>query len=229
MSKSESSADFPEVLEAMSDPPLPDQVERFYTRLLERMKDLSDSSRRSVYALLLVSASVELLDQAAVSDVQIGPFQVHDLSFVRKALPVIGGFLIYELVTNGVRYLYSRRLANSIIEKFQPALSAVGHYPRLVYPLSSSLFGPLPWYQHDHARLSLITVFTAVLRVGSLAIPPLLEVRWYWRLFETYGFRDIFVWLSACFTLGFVVFAGLIIWTSIATKMIRGGILLGPR
>lgn len=223
------SANFPELSQAMSDPPLPDQVERFYTRLLERMKDLTDSSRRSIYVLLLVSASVELLDQAAVSDVQIGPFQVHDLSFVQKALPVIGGFLIYELATNGVRYLYTRRLANSLIEQFQPALFAIGHYPRLVYPLSSSLFGPLAWYQQDHAKFRLIKVSTAGLRVGSLAIPPLLELSWYWRLFETYGFRDVLVWLSLSFTLGFVAFAGLIVWTSIKTGMVRGGLLLGPR
>jgi hypothetical protein len=224
-----SSANFPELLQAMSDPPLPDQVERFYTRLLERMKDLTDSSRRSIYLLLLISASVELLDQAAVSNVQIGPFQVHDLSFIQKALPVVGGFLIYELATNGVRYLYTRRLANSLIEQFQPALSAIGHYPRLVYPLASSLFGPLAWYQQDHARFRLIKVSTAVLRVGSLAIPPLLELRWYWRLFETHGFRDVLVWLSVCFTLGFVAFASLVVWTSVKTGMIRGGILLGPR
>lgn len=171
MSRADSSADFPELAKAMSDLPLPEQVERFYTRLLERMKDLSDSSRRSVYLLLLVSASIELLDQAAISDIQIGPFQVHDLSFIRKALPVIGGYLIYELSANGVRYLYSRRLANAIVEQYQPELSAVGQYPRLIYPLASSLFGPLPWHQSDHIRLSLITVFTAVLRIGSLAIP----------------------------------------------------------
>jgi hypothetical protein len=211
---------------ALSDPPLPEQAERFYGRLLERMKDLTDASRRDVYLLLLVAACMELLNRAAIVDVSLGPFKVSDISLVHKILPLVAGFLVYDLSTNGVRYLYTRKLANAVVEEYQPAFSAAGTYPRLTFPPASSLYGPLPWYQ-ERIRIRPIVAMTAALRIGAITLPPLLMAWWFWRLFSVYGADDVLVWISVCVTAGFVVLAALVVLEAMAADMFRRGILLG--
>jgi hypothetical protein len=215
-----------ELAEALSDPPLPEQAERFYCRLLERMKDLADASRRDAYLLLLVAACMELLNRAAIVDVSLGPFAVNDISLVHKVLPVVAAFLVYDISANGVRYLYTRKLANSVVDDYQPALSAASTYSRLTYPLASSLYGPLPWYQ-ERVRIRPIVAMTAALRIGAVILPPVLMISWFWRLFSTYGADDVLVWISACFTAGFVIFAALVVLEALTARMFRRGILLG--
>ena len=219
----------PDVVHALSDPALPDQAERFYSRLIERMKDLNDGSRRHVYVLLLVAGIMELLDRAVISEAQLGPFKISDLSVIRKVLPVVAGYLIYELCANGIRYLQSRRIANTVVQHFQPKMHAMGHYPRLTYPIASPLFGPFPWHESKTWAFRSITLFTLILRTGSLAAPVLLETWWFVRLFQTYGAADPLVWASAIATSGFMVFAGLLILEGLASNMISGQVLVGIR
>src|SRR5262249_13710442 len=87
---------------------------------------------------------------------------------------------------NGIRYLQSRRIANAVVQHFQPKMYAMGHYPRLTYPLTSPLFGPFPWHESKTLAFRLIGLFTLILRTGSLTAPVLLEGWWFVRLFQTF-------------------------------------------
>lgn len=90
--------------------------------LRSRMKDLSEGIRRTAVLLLLVAAVFQLLDQAVVVGLQVGPFRISDLSIIQRVLPAVFAYLIYDMAVLGVRYLYSINLAIEISELFQPSI-----------------------------------------------------------------------------------------------------------
>ena len=57
----------------------------YLSDLRSRMKDIRDAGGRTVALLLLTAATFELLNRASISNVQLGPIQVKDLSLIQKA------------------------------------------------------------------------------------------------------------------------------------------------
>jgi hypothetical protein len=192
-----------------------------------RMKDLSDSSRRTVILLLLVAAAFQLLDQAAVVSVQAGPFQIRDLSVIQKVLPVIFAYLIYDETVSGIRYLYSLRVASEISRAFQPSVKS-SSLDGLLNPQGSPLFGPMLWHRSKSREYRLLAKLTQVLRLGSLLLPLVIEAYAFYRIFEAFGFRDVVVWISALVALGFIIFAALVILTALRDGLIEPKAILGP-
>jgi hypothetical protein len=187
----------------------PEQASALYDRLLQRLKDVTDASRRSALGLILVAIVWELLDRAAISEVSVGGFQISDLSVVRRVLPVVGAYFIFDLVSNGFRYYYTRDVVVEMDKHYSTRLHDVD-VTRLCYPVPPSLFGPLVWYRTNTPRASLVAAFNAALRLGSVTIPVLLEVRWYVRLFADFGPDDLLLWLSLVCSTGLIMFAGLL-------------------
>jgi hypothetical protein len=205
-----------------------DTATTYLSDLRSRMKDIRDAGRRTVALLLLTAATFELLNRAAISNVQLGPIQVKDLSLIQKALPVVFGYLIYEQTTQGVRYLYSLTIANGISHLFQQPLRAT-QLDELLNPIGSPLFGPMDWHESDTFMRRLVGVFTIALRTGSIVVALLIEVYSLYQLFKVYGGTDAYVWFSTIFALAFITFAALVVLTGISDKLIRVNIIIGPR
>jgi hypothetical protein len=119
-----------------------DRGRNYAATLLATVKDISDAEKRSALLALLVAATFELLDRAAIVNAQVGPFQIKDLSVIQKALPVVFAYLVYDLVVLGLRFMYSRAVYLGITRLFDPSLSST-KLDRLLLPHASSLFGPL--------------------------------------------------------------------------------------
>lgn len=205
-----------------------DIAAKYLDDLRARMNDIRTTSRRTVALLLLVAASFELLNRAAVSNVQLGPLQIRDLGPIQKALPVVFAYLIYEQVALGVRYLYSWTVASGIAGLFQPSLRATG-LDELLNPIGSALFGPMDWYQSNTLTRRMVGVFNIALRGGSLSVPLVIEGYALYQLFKVFGSRDVVVWFSTLFSLGFISFAALVVLTSLTDKLVRFRMLAVPR
>jgi hypothetical protein len=199
----------------------------YLSELRSRMKDLSESSRRTVVLLLLVAAVFQLLDQAAVVSVQAGPFQIRDLSLIQRVLPLIFAYLIYDATVFGVRYLYSLRVASEIARSCQPSIKS-SSLDALLNPQGSPLFGPMLWHRSKSRQYRLLTGLTLVLRLGSLLVPLMIEVYAFYRLFEVFGRRDEVIWISALISFGFIVLAAMVILTGLRDGLIRPRALVGP-
>jgi hypothetical protein len=205
---------------AFSDGPLPEKVAQVYEQILDRTKDLAEINRRSVFGLLLVSGSAELLTRAGISGLQLGPFEITDLSAIRIVLPLMASYLIYDIATNSIKSIYSRHLLIAINHAFRRSLHD-GQYVRLTYPHGAPLFGPLPWYESQTRTYWLIEKMTIILRIGSMAVPPLLISRWYYGLFRVFGFKNPLLWLSTTTAIGFIVFAILLILEANRSNLIN--------
>jgi hypothetical protein len=204
--------------------PLPEpQVLDFYNRLYDRLSDLSDTLRRSTLGLLIVAAITELFNGTGVAHLQLGPFEINDLSTIRKFLPLLGAYLIYDLVATGTRYVYSRRVLNALNYAYRPALFR-RRYAALTYPLTGSLYGRALWSDAEsngsHLASRLVGIYTTVLRLGSATTPVALECIWFWRLFLNYGTGDALVWLSLVLSVGFVSFAAATLVNAVGGRMV---------
>lgn len=204
---------------AFSEPPLADGIAQVYSQILERMKDTTENNRRTVLALLLVTGSTELLNRAAISGFQLGPFQISDLSLIRIVLPAVASYLFYDIMTNSIRNIYSRRLVSLVNSVYRPALYA-SQFARLTYPQGSSLFGPFSWYESNTRTYGAIQRITAVLRAGSVLTPLALVSYWYARLFRSFGFSNILLWISLLAATGFLVFSILILIEALRSNLI---------
>jgi hypothetical protein len=190
----------------------PERGRHFLSALQVTMKDVTDAGRRSALLALLVMAAFLLLDRAAVTSAQVGPFQIKDLSLIQKALPVLFAYLIYDLSATGIRFLYSRAVHEEITRLIEPPLSAT-RLDRLLLPHSSPLYGPM-YFGTDQRLNRIARLFTALLRLGSLLSVLLIEAYALYRLFKVFGDRDPLVWLSTAFSTGFVLFAAVILGAS---------------
>jgi hypothetical protein len=180
------------------------RAKSYVASLQAAMKDIADAQRRSVFLALLIAATMELFNRAAVSNVQVGPFQISDLSLIRKFLPVLFAYLMYDIVVLGLRYLQSWAVWVEILRVFDGALSSSG-LQRLLLPVGPSLYGPLFFPERGKLE-ALAQLFTAVLRLGSLVFPLIIEVYAISILFISFGVNDLLVWLSAIVSAAFLLY-----------------------
>jgi len=204
---------------AFVDKPLADNVGQFYQQVLERIKETSEVNRRSVLGLLIVTGGAELLNRAAVSGLQLGPFQITDLSVIRIILPLAAAYLVYDIITNSIRNIYSQRLLSRINQIFRPALYDA-QYARLTYPQGSSLFGPLVWYEAGTRTYGTVRNITAVLRAGSILTPLVLISYWYVRLFQALGYANLLLWISVTVAAGFIAFSIVLLLEAMRSNLI---------
>jgi hypothetical protein len=171
----------------------------FAESLRGNMKDIAEAARRSVLFGLLTVATFELINRAAVTDVQIGPLKVRNLSLINKAIPLVFAYLVYDTAALELRYRYCERTYLEIMKLAHKRIRSVG-LDCLTFPATPSLFGPfLLETQSRLGRLAgtLRQVFRAAAIVSTLGV----EFYLLSQLFKTYGFRDILTWFVVAMSL----------------------------
>jgi hypothetical protein len=183
----------------------PSRARNYLGSLHASMKDIADAEKRSVFLSILVAFTFELFNRAAISNVQIGPFEIRDLSLVHKCLPVLFAYLMYDLMVLGVRYVQSHAIHTEIVRRFDRRLSESG-LDLLLLPQESSLFGPT--YIPSNNKMGMVVkLLTVLLTFGTLILPLFIEGYMLIRLFDTFGKSDFLVWSSAIFAIGFFAYS----------------------
>jgi hypothetical protein len=185
------------VHEAFQDEAASSHAQEYLKTVRENMKDLADGRRRSLILSLLVVAAFELIDTAAIADVQLGPLKVTRLAPVQEALPVLFSFLMYDIIVLSVRYTYCEQVCLQIVRMLHEPLSRT-ELDRLTLPFSSSLFGVgiLPGIPRDEE-------FGRLLRIVFTVTPYLLIVFMLVRTAMTYRLRDPLLWASTALSIAF--------------------------
>lgn len=198
-------------------------VREYFQAMRGDLKDIADAERRSAVLALLSALMFELINRAAIADVQVGPFKLQDLSLIQKALPVLLAYLVYDLVTLAVRYGYCRAACIEVVKLHQTRVRLTG-LDRLLYPRPSSLFGPV-WYPTASALDWITHVFTVVLRTAAVALPVAIEVYAFYRLIRTFATADLIIWCSMVLSLGFFLFAAVLYIVGLRTLVVAGNAL----
>ena len=189
--------------------------------LLSNMKDNTEALSRSISFMLLIALMFELITRAAISDVQVGPFQLQDLSLLQRSLPVIFAYLIYNVLVHQLRTEYTWTAAQSLMRELHPSLRFTG-LDSLLFPKRTSLRGF--WFFPSGTWLdSVSTFFKKVLHYGSLLVALLFECYAFYELFRRFGLHDWIVWASLTFAIAFLAYGTLAYLTK---RQMRKGKLL---
>jgi hypothetical protein len=173
----------------------------YLDHLRENLRDLSSAFGRSLTLVLLIMAAFELLSRAAVGGVNIGPFEVSDLSLVQVALPVIGSYLFYDIQNIVIRGGEVNGVYRRLLERLHPNV-AQSDLLILIAPHRSSLIPQrIPGAKPSglHARLSLLLYTSLMLAV------PLWLIYAFIVLFYRFHLSSVMVWVASVVSFLFVV------------------------
>jgi hypothetical protein len=174
-------------------------ADKYLEALQTRVRESSDTIRRTALLTLLGLAAFELLSRSAIADVQIGPFKIQDLELIQKTLPIVLAFLLYDISVSNLKMVYAQRAHAKVMDIFYPSIRRT-QIDALVLPpgaSSSSVFG-VSWLPTGSGRLNrLAWRLNSLMWYSSLALPPLAQAYVLYRLFESFRWSDGLVWASA--------------------------------
>jgi hypothetical protein len=188
-----------------------EQAVQFYDRVMERLKNLITSLRRSIFELVLIAAVIQLLDLTVIAGFQVGPIELRDLRLVHQFLPVVAAYLIYDIVATVIRYTYANGIAAAFDRAYRPKLYEEPYYGQ-IYPPAPNILVPIPPFTQQTAILRLIKGFNILFRIVFALAPFVLIAYWYVRLFLKSGFQDVFVYISAVLSICLLAYAVLFYW-----------------
>lgn len=128
-------------------------------------------------------------------------------------------YLLYDLVSLSIRFLYSRAVYIDTVRLAEEPLVSAG-LDRLLLPHGSSLFGPMLFGAGSKLD-GAARILTSALRWGSFVSPFIIELYALYRLFRVFGDGDVLVWLSAFFSVAFMLYAVVIVVVNRPMKLRR--------
>jgi hypothetical protein len=196
-----------------------DQVQehaREYSRSVYALwKDTSVSLGRSAVLVFLLMALFELLVyQHASAIISIGTLTLVNAPIVQIALPTIVAYAIYDGDRLTVRWLRLELIFMQLMKIYAPEQQENG-LDRLIEPNLPSLWGigALSFLRTGDIADSFIRrVHYSLLSAMLLAVPVAFECQAYYRLFQKFGYYNVFLWINAVITTLLGICTGLYVW-----------------
>jgi hypothetical protein len=191
-----------------SDQP-PDYVPDFMEALRGTMKDIADATRRAVLSGLLVAAMFELINEALITGLQVGPFRIERLAIIQKVLPIFYGYFAYDAAVQILQYQYCWVAYLELMSISHGSVRAMG-LDRLLLPRTSSLFGPL-LFNTGSRLFPIVHLLTVAIRAAAVVLGAGVGCYMLYRLFMVFGAHDILTWISTVISIGFAAY-GLVVY-----------------
>lgn len=187
-------------------------ADNYLETIRQNWRESSQRMRGPVILLLFCIAAFELLNEAKVSEISLGPAKLTDATPILQALPAVASYVIYEVVYLAELTRRYAKLHRAVVAEAYPALER----ENLELPLgppASTLWGPSPWFAAERSTSGVIRWWFAM-SVGALAI--LLSAGFG---FQIYAFMSLFdgpntllVWASFAFSLLMIARTALLIY-----------------
>jgi hypothetical protein len=181
-----------------------ESVGKYLDVIRSNLRDCTAMFDRRVQTLIIAIIGLELIAQAAVSEVSFAGIKLSDLNLVQKLLPCVIAYLYYSLAT----VISYRRLLEEVHDRVTghlfPAFLAnnlefYGHPPTVFHLekiIASDVGGRFGSFLDG-----LTTPLKLVLGLGPAVYVAYAECR----LFALFGAKDLLVWISFVVTLLLVV------------------------
>jgi hypothetical protein len=185
-----------------------DQVQEEHARKYGRSvyalwKDTSVSLGRIALLIFLLMAVFELLVyQHASASISIGGLTFANAPIVQIALPTIVAYVIYDGARLTVRWLRLELIFMQLMNIYAPEQQRNG-LDRLIEPNLPSLWGigALNFLRTGNIADSFMRrAHYTLLYIIMIAVPVAFECQAYYRLFQKFGYHDIFLWINAVIT-----------------------------
>jgi hypothetical protein len=177
-------------------------------KVYERWNDLAATLRRNAVIMLLVAALFELLIyQAKPNSITFGSFTVANSPVVQISLPIIFAFLVYEGCHLTTRMVDVEAIYFALVEKASPKADE-NDLAFLIRPVlpgfwavgSSASSGVAQRSENFHEGLRTVIGIIVV-----FVFPLAFEGQAYYKLFQRFGYHDIFLWVSVGLSISLLI------------------------
>jgi hypothetical protein len=175
----------------------------------ENWKEVSSSIGRSAVLLLVSIFAFELLARASIDKVTIAGLEIKDLSFIRRALPVLSAYLFYEIISLWARHVNFNDVHAELIRTLHPDIYDKDLEFFLTPRLPSATFMPQIVFGSS-GRNKLYTVIGRSLALLVLLIVPVFEIYAYYLQFRFFPFNDPLLWVALFLTIVLLVYGLLV-------------------
>jgi hypothetical protein len=188
------SAELPAAInDAFKDAPTHEFGQVFLERVYDNAREAEGDFSRNILIMVLLGGGYELLARASIEKVTIGPFEVSDVSLIRRILPVLIAYYFYDACAANLRRHEMYDLGGLLFKKLFPSIS---QYDLEYYfsPRQSSLFGIVTYGKSW--RDAVLYWASTVPGVAVLFVPTIFLYYAYQLELETFGSKDKFTWLT---------------------------------
>lgn len=191
------------VLDSFPDGKSTPEAKEYNDKVYQTWKDISASLSRSALLVFLLIAVFELLAyQYPSTSVSIGTFTFFNAPIVQIALPTVVAFVLYDGYRLSIRWLDLQWAYHTLTRMLTPLQSDNG-LDLLVGPSLPSLWGigarSSPGIS-DISDTFRSRVNGIVMYATMLVVPIAFECQAYYRLFQKFGYRNIFLWIGLVIT-----------------------------
>lgn len=187
-----------------------ENAQKFMDIVLTSWRQVSDALTRWVVIAFLLAAIFELLINAkTINSISIGGLSFSNTSLLQIFMPALIAYLIYYAYQMVDTFVDHGRIYLNILKKYQPKL----YKSELMLAVQPQLRGPwaaynvgLPFESNQRPIHKFDERINAIVSTAAFfIIPPAFQFQAYYELVQKYGFRNIYVWISAIITAFFVV------------------------
>lgn len=161
-------------------------ADAYIETLVENWREVARRTRTAIGLLVVAMATFQLLHDAQVTEIVLGPARVTDATPVLLGLPIVISYLFYECVLLLILATQYEEICGAVVEEVHPAIAAEGLQFALAPP-TPSLWGQSNklafWPHHDSP---------AARRSRTLGLVLLVAVVVAACLFEAYAFIVLF-------------------------------------
>jgi hypothetical protein len=161
---------------------------------------------RDILAIIFLAGVFELLVRATIAKASIGPFELNDLSLIRKLLPVLVAYFFFDLCATNLRRQELYIAAESLVEKLHPSVHS-SRIHMLLVPRQPTVLGITMLAKSKISGLLYST--SAIPGIIVAILPILFMVYAYIVQFREFGVKDILTWLTLVVSL-FLIALGLL-------------------
>jgi hypothetical protein len=179
-------------------------IQEVLWRLVDAIKEMLRSQRRSTVIAISFAVLFELLNRRLIDEAAFSGFRLSRLDFIRSLLPAA---ISYFILRFGVQArdlsVYLAVIDRITARKFQ-GLHASELNSLLGY-VSGPTFGSMP---RTYIRWQRVSTGAQLLELVVLTLGPLLFLCYaFWQLFSSNGYDDVLVWASLFLSTIFITLA----------------------
>jgi hypothetical protein len=199
------------VQEAFTDKKAQEYLDSYLQAIRVGMTVTEDKFLHSIQFMLLLVIVFELLIEAAISEVNLGPIKLSDLRLFQKILPVGIAYMYYTTNSFLAIRKFQREVHDTIMKHYYPSIynSDLEYY---LLPASTMIIEEVVAKGSSGFGSSLIYNLTIPIILIMLFTPIAFEVYALIRCFAVFGMADILLWISLIVSIVFMVQGSFIFW-----------------
>ena len=200
--------DFKKIEDAFSDPESLEYANDYLKELRTNFRVLDNNLRRAIFLFLLFIALFELVTQATITEITVGPFKIANLAILQKLIPVFASYYYYVMHYSIAWRQELHSVHSKVVSIVYKKIFESGLYAYLILSANELLGSPGVYSDIDSTRL--LEYLRIPILVTLMIGPVAFELYAFYQLFVSFGTADPIVWMALIVSVMFLLQAYII-------------------